>query len=451
MAIVDLKKTGQMSPRGKRWEVDYRDLAGRRRSKRFARRTEAEEFEASLRLDGAKEAAAKLTVDEAFDKWIEHLETHGGRSRDSASASTIVGYKSTHRKWIHPTLGPVPLARLTRDHVDAWRHTMTDDKQNPPSTQTRTRVTLQLSRLMDHCLREGLIAENPAKGRDGKLPPMPTTHAERAHVYLTSRQVWRLTAYLRGQTARNIVLTMASTAMRFGEASALTAGDFDPDTGSIEVTKAYSLANGTLTLGKTKTHESRTMRVRGDVYNMLVAAVRGKRPNDPIFVGPRGGPLRRDNFSEREFGPAARLAATAIQRLQEHLGVVEYKARTAWYGPETERAVQEWLNTNLFVGASAGGGILPEFIVGGEAPAGGPAHGREILLRPGDRDFDIPTPHDMRHTAISIAISQGANVKAVQRMAGHASATMTLDQYAGLFDEDLDAVADALASALAHP
>jgi integrase len=54
------------------------------------------------------------------------------------------------------------------------------------------------------------------------------------------------------------------------------------------------------------------------------------------------------------------------------------------------------------------------------------------------------TPHDLRHTAASLAIKAGANVKAVQQMLGHASAAMTLDIYAGLFDDDLDAVADAL-------
>jgi integrase len=38
-------------------------------------------------------------------------------------------------------------------------------------------------------------------------------------------------------------------------------------------------------------------------------------------------------------------------------------------------------------------------------------------------------------------VSAGANVKAVQRMLGHKSAVMTLDVYADLFDDDLDAVA----------
>ena len=54
------------------------------------------------------------------------------------------------------------------------------------------------------------------------------------------------------------------------------------------------------------------------------------------------------------------------------------------------------------------------------------------------------TPHELRHTAASLAVSAGANVKAVQRMLGHASAAMTLDRYADLFDDDLDAVADRL-------
>lgn len=38
--------------------------------------------------------------------------------------------------------------------------------------------------------------------------------------------------------------------------------------------------------------------------------------------------------------------------------------------------------------------------------------------------------------------------KAVQRMLGHAKASMTLDVYADLFDEDLDNVADRLDTAI---
>jgi integrase len=65
-----------------------------------------------------------------------------------------------------------------------------------------------------------------------------------------------------------------------------------------------------------------------------------------------------------------------------------------------------------------------------------------------DDTFPTITPHDLRHTAASLAISAGANVKAVQRMLGHAKASMTLDVYADLFDTDLDAVAVELDAAI---
>jgi hypothetical protein len=48
----------------------------------------------------------------------------------------------------------------------------------------------------------------------------------------------------------------------------------------------------------------------------------------------------------------------------------------------------------------------------------------------------------VRHAAAILAVSAGADVKSVQRMLGHSSAAMTLDVYSGLFDDDLDAVAD---------
>jgi integrase len=51
------------------------------------------------------------------------------------------------------------------------------------------------------------------------------------------------------------------------------------------------------------------------------------------------------------------------------------------------------------------------------------------------------TPHDLRHTCASLSISAGVNVLALQRMLGHTSAKVTLDTYADLFDDDLDAVA----------
>lgn len=61
--------------------------------------------------------------------------------------------------------------------------------------------------------------------------------------------------------------------------------------------------------------------------------------------------------------------------------------------------------------------------------------------------LDGLTIHQLRNTAASLAIANGASVLAVSRMLGHADPSVTLRIYAGLFDAELDVVADRLAGA----
>ncbi|MHA6797770.1 tyrosine-type recombinase/integrase [Bounagaea algeriensis] len=60
-------------------------------------------------------------------------------------------------------------------------------------------------------------------------------------------------------------------------------------------------------------------------------------------------------------------------------------------------------------------------------------------------------PHELRHTAASLAIAAGAEVKLVQQMLGHKTATLTLDLYGHLFPDRLDDIADRLDSAACEP
>lgn len=96
--------------------------------------------------------------------------------------------------------------------------------------------------------------------------------------------------------------------------------------------------------------------------------------------------------------------------------------------------------------------VLPEQQTKGRvftAPKGGPlrsANFRKKVWLPAVAEVGLGdlVVHDLRDTAASLAISSGASIKAVQRMLGHASAAMTLDVYGGLYDEDLERLADRL-------
>jgi len=54
------------------------------------------------------------------------------------------------------------------------------------------------------------------------------------------------------------------------------------------------------------------------------------------------------------------------------------------------------------------------------------------------RVYDLKL-HELRHTAPSLAIQAGANIKALQNMLGHESAGLTLDRYGHLYGSDVEA------------
>ncbi len=83
------------------------------------------------------------------------------------------------------------------------------------------------------------------------------------------------------------------------------------------------------------------------------------------------------------------------------------------------------------------------------APRGGPlapdwfrtAYFQPAVRAAGLEPFRI---HDLRHTAISLWIAQGTNVRVVQKQAGHKNASMTLDTYGGLYPDDVDELMERL-------
>ena len=70
------------------------------------------------------------------------------------------------------------------------------------------------------------------------------------------------------------------------------------------------------------------------------------------------------------------------------------------------------------------------------------------LLASNDPTFPSVTPHGLRHTAVSLAIANGARVHVVQKIADHAKPSTTMDIYRHLFDHEMvdamNAVEDSL-------
>jgi integrase len=96
-----------------------------------------------------------------------------------------------------------------------------------------------------------------------------------------------------------------------------------------------------------------------------------------------------------------------------------------------ERADADRDGTALLFPSRRGGYLSEGEVPGGIDPAA-EAIGQDGL-----------TPHGLRHTCASLTIAAGANVKVLQTLLGHKTATLTLDRYGHLFPDDLGRIADA--------
>jgi integrase len=173
-------------------------------------------------------------------------------------------------------------------------------------------------------------------------------------------------------------------------------------------------------------------------------------------------------YTGLRYGEMAALAVADFdmlrRRVQVRRSVTEVKGKLEWSTPKSHerRSVPfpRFLTDDLarrmagkgrddLVFAAPGGGVLriATFRTRVFNPAVAKLRGIDEDGNP-TTDWPRPTMHDLRHTAASLAISAGANVKAVQTMLGHKSAALTLDTYADLFPDDLEAVADALDAAV---
>lgn len=431
--------------RGTTWTGYYRDAAGRKRSRGgFPRKRDAADW-ATVQEQSVKfgthvaPRAGRLTVGDWAVRWQATL---------SVGPRTAEAYRERLRSLILPRWADVPLDRITLTDVKVWTANMPSRSGGTASAIRRRNAVQLFARMLDAAVDEGLLPRNPAHTRSGsKADYLPKARTAKEHRYLTHEQLRRV-ADAATPEARRLILVTGYTGMRFGEVTALRVRDVNPLTGQIRVSRAFTrLDNGQIIVGGTKTQRGRFVVLPASLRPLLAEASTGKRPDDLVFAAENGQPLRRDNFTSRAFARAVSAARTAITTLQEALEVPD-EQRGGVLDAATVTAVKAFQRAH---------GIEPTGTVATETWAAlAQAAGRSVRLSsrlatlsavtlgPGAEDFPPLTFHDLRHTAASLAVAAGADVKAVQSMLGHASAAMTLDVYAGLFPGSLEAVADRL-------
>jgi integrase len=336
-----------------RYMVRYRTPQRTQTKRRgFTTKRSAQEFAATVEVEKmtgtyVAPSLGMITVGELAPAWL-------ARKQSDVAPSNYRTLETAWRIHVKPAWGTTRVADVDLAAVERWIATM--GKTSGATVVIRAYGVL--AGILDDAMKSRRLAANPSRGVEN----LPHKTGKR-RVYLSPDGVGRL-AYESGQH-RALVLTLAYTGIRWGEAVALRVRDVQFLRRRLTVADNAVQLGVDHAVGQTKSRKERSVPVPQFVLDELAVQCKGRSLDDLVF------------------GAGAYLPRP--------------KSDGGWFAGAVKRAKVQKI-----------------------------------------------TPHDLRHSCASIAISSGVNVLALSRMLGHTSAKVTLDTYADLFDTDLDAVASAL-------
>lgn len=377
-----------------RWRVQGRH-AGKMQQVTFLAQKGADQFGALVDRVGWPTARAVLEKRQQSAENVPTLREYTERYLDAASGlltgvedGTRQGYEAEAERSFLPIMGEFPVDSITKADVGSWLawqekqpvyrdRNKPKDQQSPVSAKTVRNYHALLSAVFKSAVEDGIRTDNPA------YKVRVSRGTKRENVFLSPAEFATLLHFI-PERHKRLVLFLAGTGSRWGEATALTWGDValhgTPPT--VRITRAWKKQKGTPLLAHPKTSKSRRS---VSLFPDLVASMGDPGASDAwVFQNMRGGAQRYGHFSSRAWVPAVKKASDV--ELCESLGLTP-------------------------------------------------------LTR-------MPTPHDLRHTHASWLIARGIPLPYIQARLGHESITTTVNVYGHLVADAHDQMASAIATTL---
>lgn len=210
MSVRKRKWTTSRGAEKEGWIVDYVDHQGDRHIQTFAKKKEADEYHATVRVDlkhGVHTPQNKsITVAEAAELWIKAVELDGGER------STLAQYRQHVRLHINPRLGPAKLATLTTPRINAFR----DELLAALSRPMAKKVLTSLKSLLRDAQGRGSVSQNVAASVKIKADKRAKTNLKIGVDIPTPDEIKRIINAATGRL-RALLVTAIFTGLRASE------------------------------------------------------------------------------------------------------------------------------------------------------------------------------------------------------------------------------------------
>jgi integrase len=274
-----------------RYDVRYRDPAGKVRTKTFHNKKEAEAFQSTnradvIRGDWTDPNHGKIT----FSDWWERYWTTTVNLRPSSRARD----ESYYRNHLLPTFGAMQLAAIDHTAVVAWIAELSASGLAPATVVKAAQI---MGKAMGSAVDAGMIRTDPTARV--KLPKVE--HHEM--LFLSPNEVSTLTAAM-DKRYQALVLVGAYCGLRFGEIVGLKRDRVNLLHKRIEVLEIVTEVKGTHYTGPPKTRAGRRSVPMPKVVADALTEHLKTYDDEFVFAAPQGGPLRASLFRRRFWQPA---------------------------------------------------------------------------------------------------------------------------------------------------
>lgn len=227
--------------------------------------------------EGVDPTTPQVTVDDLYVEW------HRWKAR-SVTPRTAKDYAAAYLNWIGPSFGQYAAASITELDVQEWVDDVLGESLDPKTIAGHHAVLHSILKWAS-ARKRALIPHNPCLETDlprrTKKAPRGITLPEWAALRDASRRLHPDSA--------DLMLFIASTGWRMGEATALTARDVEDDGERMyaSMTQVQRKGEGIIVGGKSMA-AGRRIRMLPECAEMLRERTRGMRPGDLVFTNPQG-------------------------------------------------------------------------------------------------------------------------------------------------------------------
>jgi integrase len=295
------------------WVVAYADGNGNPHIETFARKKDADDRHAVIKVDVGKGVHTPLnrsiTVAQAANDWLTYVELEG-RER-----ATIAGYRKMVDIYLTPKIGGERLAKLTTPRINAFRDELL---RTCCSRGLAKKVLICLKAVIKDARRRGNVAQNVADGVTITADKRGEGRLEVGVDIPSPAEISKILAAATPGRRRAFLVTAVFTGMRSSELRGLRWQDIDLDKARVHVRQRADRYNA---IGLPKSRSgTRTIPIGPFVVNTLREWRLANR-HDLVFPTGNGNVESRGNLVQRVMWPAQIAAGVAVDGKAKYLGL----------------------------------------------------------------------------------------------------------------------------------